>query len=88
MAGSLNGIGGQQQIPLANPYQPGQQAPVRPQNEKTPKANQVQPQGAQTAQTQTTDRNPKDLKSLISDLQSVLASDSESRRGSVVDITV
>lgn len=88
MAGSLNGLG-PQQIPLATSYQPGQQsAAVRPQDEKTPKPNQVQPQGAQAAQTQTTDRNPKDLQSLLNDLKSLASDDGETRRGSVVDITV
>ncbi len=85
MAGPLNGIGGQQ-IPLATPFQPGQQ--VRPQDEKTPKQDKIQPQGAQANQAQTTDRNPKDLQSLLNDLRSIVSDDGEPRRGSVVDITI
>jgi hypothetical protein len=86
MAGPLNGIGGQ--IPFATSFQPGQQqanSPVRPQDDRTPKANQVQPQGAQAAQTKDPDtRNSKDLHSLLQDAE---ATDKKGR-GAVVDITV
>ena len=51
MAGPLNGIGGQQQIPLATPFQPGQNgSQVRPQDNREPKPNQVQQPSSQLGQ--------------------------------------
>jgi len=87
MAGPLNGIGGGQ-IPLATTFQPGQQnAQVRQQDDRTPKPDQVQAKGTQPAQSQQTEtRNPKDLQNLLKDL--ISTTEGESRRGSVVDITV
>ena len=86
MAGPLNGIGGQQQIPLATPFQPGQTgAQVRPQDERAPKPNQVAQPSSQLGQAQQPDtRNSRDLQSLLKEAEST----GERDRGSVIDITI
>ncbi len=86
MAGPLNGIGGQQQIPLATPFQPGQNgSQVRPQDNREPKANQVQQPGSQLGQVQEPEtRSSKDLQSLLKDAEA----SGERGRGSVIDITI
>lgn len=84
MAGPLNGIGGQ--VPLANTYQPGQSTQLRTQqDERTPKPNEIQPRGAQAAQTNETEtRGSRDLQGLLREAQA----NGETGRGSVIDITV
>jgi hypothetical protein len=86
MAGPLNGIGGQQQIPLATPFQPGQNGTqVRGNDERTPKPNQIQAPGAQAAQSQEPEtRNSRDLQSLLREAEAT----GEKGRGSVIDITI
>lgn len=85
MAGPLSGIGGQQ-IPLATPFQPGQNgSQVREQNDRDPKPNRVQPQGFQPAQSQESEtRNSKDLRGLFQEAETL----PQRSRGNVVDITI
>lgn len=86
MAGPLNGIGGQQQIPLATPFQPGQNgSQVRPQDERTPKANQVQQPASQLGQAQEPEtRSSRDLQNLLKEAEA----SGQTGRGSVIDITI
>lgn len=96
MAGPLNGIGGQQQVPLSQPFQPGQDSnQVRNNPEQQPADNQVQPQGAPAAGTQNTETDDQDvlqqqIKELItgSSAENGLSADDAPRRGSLVDVTV
>jgi hypothetical protein len=85
MAGPLNGIGGQQ-IPLATPYQPGQNgSQVRQQTDREPQPNRVSPPGAQAAQSQESEtRNSRDLRSLLQDTEAL----PQRARGNVVDLTI
>jgi hypothetical protein len=86
MAGPLNGIGGQQQIPLATPFQPGQNgSQVRGQDERSPKPNQVQQPSSQLGQVQEPEtRSSKDLQSLLKEAEAT----GQTGRGSVIDITI
>lgn len=96
MAGPLNGIGGQQQVPLSQPFQPGQDSnQVRGQNDQQPNENQVQPQGAPAADTQNTETNNQDvLQQQIQELisgsgaEEGLSAEDAPRRGSLVDVQI
>jgi hypothetical protein len=90
MAGPLNGIGGQQNIPIANTYQPGNSNDIRRQDDSAPRENTVQPRGvaaSETQRTQTEDRNAGVEIRNSGDSQQRQSYASQ-QRGSVIDITV
>ena len=87
MAGPLNGIGGQQQIPLATPFQPGQNgSQVRPQpGVGDARMQTVQQPSSQLGQVQEPEtRSSKDLQSLLREAEA----SGQTGRGSVIDITI
>lgn len=94
MAGPINGIGGQQQIPAANTFQPGESnnnQQVREQSDAPAQENVVQGQNAEAAQTQNTETGNQDI--LGDQLAAALEPDSgedlsDQPRGSLVDIEV
>lgn len=89
MAGPLNGIGGQQQVPLSNPSQASQtNNQVRQQEEdQEPQENTVQPQGSAASETQNTETENEDV--IRAQQEDALNnSDNERERGSLVDVTV
>lgn len=95
MAGPLNGIGGQQQAPLAQPSQSGQDTnQVRGRNDQEAQQNQVQPQGAPAADTQNSETNNNDvLQQQIRELLDANGGEeglnaNAPRRGSLVDIAI
>lgn len=101
MAGPLTGVGGQQQIPLATNFQPGQNSgvsnqEVRQQNQdsQSQPENVVQPEGTSASATQNTETGNQDVTSGRQNETVVAQSSSEQQgsggegRGSVLDITV
>ena len=92
MSGPLSGIAGFTQVPLSNPYQPGQNSSqVKPQQDQQPQQNRIQPSGTQAAQTNNTDTNNQNT--ARSDQREISASSfnsqpGEQTRGSVLDISV
>ncbi len=93
MAAPLSGVG-QQQVPLAQPFQPGgsdQTREVRRQ-EQEPRDNELQVRGAAASQTQETNEqdngNREDFQLSASLQRSDSNSYSSQDRGSVIDITV
>lgn len=95
MAGSLNGLGSGQQIPIANTFQPGQAATQqsRIDDPKRQQQNVTQPRGAASAQTQTVETrtvNPTrgQRSGNIVRANTSAQDQSPARRGSLVDISV
>lgn len=93
MAGPLAGLGGQPQIPLAVPSQQSQnQQGVRQQQERESQSNEVQPQGAEAAQSQRSETNNQDVsRNQAREFLSASNDDSSQSvqpRGSIVDIAV
>lgn len=94
MAGPLNGVGAQQQVPISNTFKPGgsqSEVQVREREDAQPKENTVQAQGAAAAESRGTESNNQDiLKARIA--EAVGAADSGSQtdqpRGSLLDIQV
>ena len=94
MAGPLNGIGGQQQLPVSNTSQPGGQntnQALREREDAQPQENVVQPQSAPAADVQNTETGNQDiLQGRIADAlaQQGDTAEAELRRGSLLDIEV
>lgn len=94
MAGPINGIGGQQQVPLANSFKPGESGDnqqVRPNTDAPAQENVVQAQNAQAAQVQNTETGNQNI--LQDQLAAALEPDSgedlsSQPRGSLLDIKV
>lgn len=93
MAGPLNGIGGQQQLPISNTFQPtrsGVDQSARESEDVAPQENTVQPQGTAAAETQSVETNTQDTEAGIG-FQAEVQADSLSgreERGSLIDISV
>lgn len=85
MAGSVNGLGAQQQIPLANTFQPGQNDQVRGDENRSRKDSGVRTESSDT-QVKTADSFKRDTVSTSSNENE--AAESRQKRGSLVDITV
>mgnify|MGYP000427484194 FL=1 len=89
MAGPLNGVGVQQQVPIANTYQPGQATnDVRQREDVEARENTVQPQGTETAQAQNSETRDQDSGIELRNRGEALAASGSQERGSVLDITV
>ena len=93
MAGPVSGIGGQQQVPLSQPFQPGgDQDAVRESEDRQPEENTVQPQGAAAAETQNTETDNDQI--LQAQTETALTPNLieepvvQQERGSIVDIEV
>ena len=91
MAGALNGVAGQTQIPLSQPSQLGQTAgQIRQGIDREPEQNRVQPQGSAAAETQTANGNESRLRSNVQqqadEIRAQSSEGSDVRRGSVIDV--
>jgi hypothetical protein len=95
MAGPLNGIGGQQQVPISNTFRPGEQNSSQgtKENESTPTQDAAAPaQNTAPTESQAAETNNQDI--LQSQVAEALSGSSESsepaeqRRGSLIDIQV
>jgi hypothetical protein len=90
MAGPLSGLTGQT-APLSSPFQPGQNnTPVRGNEEQKPQENRVQPKKAAAAETQDSLASKREDRALDERRLASLSDQerADSRRGSLVDITV
>ena len=91
MAGPLSGVGGQQQAPITNTFQPGGQSgsvSARQAEEQTPKENVVQPRNAAAADSQKSEtRNQKPEFDSGAKAQEFSAGGSQ-ERGSLLDVVV
>ncbi|MCB1531484.1 MAG: hypothetical protein KDJ35_01310 [Alphaproteobacteria bacterium] len=91
MAGPLNGVGVNQQLPIANAYQqgPNNTAGIRDDDDVQAQQNVVQPEGAEPAEAQTTatdDQNSAvSLRGQADALEGLSGNDG---RGSIVDVLV
>lgn len=89
MAGPLNGIGGQQQVPITNSFQQGQNnSVVRENEEQAPRENVVQPKRSAPAEALNVATNDQDSSvDLRNQVRAEELSGNE-RRGSLIDIVV
>lgn len=85
MSGSINGLGAQQQIPLANTFQPGQNDQVKGDENRSSKDSGVRADSSDT-QIKTADAFKRETVSAPSNENE--AGESRQKRGSLVDITV
>ena len=93
MARPINGLAGQQQIPLSQPSQQNNQNnAVRQQEERETQPNRVQPQGAPAAESQNSDATDNRFQQALEDRVASAISSQENgeavRRGSLVDLSV
>ena len=89
MAGTISGLGGQQQqVPAANTFKPGGDAnDIRQGTETQPRENTVQPQGTAPAQAQNSETGNYQNLNAQDTNEDALASGSK-ERGSLVNIVV
>jgi hypothetical protein len=90
MAGPVNGLGGQQQVPLSQPFQPGAK---NEQVREEPKSKKVESQSAKAADSNRAEKEEEQnlLQQLLREAQEAKSGSSEkraARRGSLVDVTV
>lgn len=93
MAGPVNGIGGQQQVPLSQTHQPGgsQNESAQRARESDPKENTSRSRDAAASQSQGSKKEDDLLRKLLAEAlegNDEPQQNSSARRGSVVDLTV
>lgn len=88
MAGPLNGLGGQQQVPIANTFQQSQPNTDLRQRENVQAQEEiVQPQGTEAAQVQSSEARDSDSGLDLRNDGDIVQAESQ-QRGSVIDILV
>lgn len=85
MAGPLSGVGGQPQIPLSQPYQPGKD--VREQ-ESRPKDTGTVAKNAYSSASNVQETREARPQPSVSSSRSSGSEDTSQKRGSVIDITI
>ncbi len=86
MAGPVNGLGSQQQIPLANTFQPGQNDQVRGNEGRSREDSSVRTDNGKDPHIKTADSFKRETVSAPSNENE--AGETRQKRGSLVDITV